>query len=181
MPDDLRQELLLPFVTRLAGTADSSDIEIARMRLIALRIIRDLLPVRLRWSGLIDHARRCEQVADLDTAVRHVAFDHGDPSTDERTAAATAIGCVEIAGRFAADIAADAAFDVPAPTAAMAVAVVIDDLRAAAPYISDRQIFTIAASILDEAIRLGKQAEPIETALVIRRMEKMKQRALERV
>ena len=34
MPDDLRNELLVPFVTRLAGTAASKDIEDARQRFI---------------------------------------------------------------------------------------------------------------------------------------------------
>jgi hypothetical protein len=37
MPDDLRQELLLPFVTRLAGTADSREKEIERVKYIAVQ------------------------------------------------------------------------------------------------------------------------------------------------
>lgn len=32
MPDDLRQELLMPYVERLAGTADTWDVEIQRVR-----------------------------------------------------------------------------------------------------------------------------------------------------
>ena len=37
------------------------------------------------------------------------------------------------------------------------------------------KVWTIAVSILDEAIRLGRQAEQIETALVIERMERAKE------
>ena len=123
MPDDLRQELLMPFVTRLAGTADKPEIESARIKMIAFRTIRDVLPIALRAAGLHEHAARCAAVKDFDAA------------------------------RYAADAAA----------------------RYAA---AAREIYTIAVSILDEAIKLGNQAAPIETALVVSRMETMKQRTL---
>src|SRR5687768_2512429 len=48
MPDRLRQELLLPFVTRLAGTADTKAIERARAEYIVIQTIRRILPIALR-------------------------------------------------------------------------------------------------------------------------------------
>ncbi len=67
LPDDLRQSLLLPFVTRLAGTRGSDEIERQRLDFIVLGCIRTLLPIALRnWRN--DLAAECELVADYDQA-----------------------------------------------------------------------------------------------------------------
>jgi hypothetical protein len=42
MPDDLRNELLRPFVLQLAGTADTKEIELARVNFIVLETIRQI-------------------------------------------------------------------------------------------------------------------------------------------
>ena len=120
MPDDLRQELLMPFVVRLAGTADPAK-ELDRARYIAVQTVKRIVPIALRTVGLEDHARRCEAV-------------NADPA------------------RSAADAAA-----------------------------ARKEIFTVAVSILDGAIRLGNQAAPIELALVESRMETIKQQARDRI
>ena len=51
--------------------------------------------------------------------------------------------------------------------------------RAADDYAAVKGIFQTAVAILDEAIGLGNQAEPIETAFVVSRMEVLKRRAFE--
>ena len=152
MPDDLREELLTPFVVRLAGTADSPAKELERATYIAVQTIKRILPISLRAVGLEDHARRCEQVDDL-------------------------------AAAYAADAAAKAAYAAEAAAAKAAYAAAYAAAKAAADAAdaadARKKIFSIAVAILDEAIRLGNQAEPIETALVVERMETMKRRALE--
>jgi hypothetical protein len=45
MPEALRQELLLPFVVRLAGTADTLTIERARASFMCLATFQRLLPL----------------------------------------------------------------------------------------------------------------------------------------
>ncbi len=68
LPDDLRQSLLLPFVTRLAGTRGSDEIERQRLDFIVLGCIRTLLPIALRnWRN--DLAAECALVADYDQAI----------------------------------------------------------------------------------------------------------------
>ena len=70
MPDDLRQELLTPFVTRLAGTADSREIEGRRLDYIALETCRRILPIAMRAAGLEEHAKALETAPDLKTALQ---------------------------------------------------------------------------------------------------------------
>jgi hypothetical protein len=46
MPDDLRQELMLPFVVRLAGTASTDSVEVKRAVLLANGVINMLHTIR---------------------------------------------------------------------------------------------------------------------------------------
>ena len=92
MPDDLRQELLTPFVTRLAGTADTPEKEIERATHIAVQTIKRILPISLRAVGLEDHARQCEQANDLTAAyaanaayAAYAAANHPVPSGSSGT------------------------------------------------------------------------------------------------
>src|ERR1700704_1614761 len=51
LEDEMRQELLVPFVTRLAGSADVSKIEMARAELMLRRIVTEILPSALARAG----------------------------------------------------------------------------------------------------------------------------------
>ena len=163
MPDDLRQELLIPFVTRLAGTADTTAKEIERASYIAIQTVRRILPILLRAIGLHEHADWCAKVGKLDAAVVADVAAAAAARCDNPAAAAVAAAATSAAAGYAAATAAAARY---------AAAAVADAAR--------REILLIAAAILDEAIRLGNQAEPIETVLVASRMKDIKQRALER-
>ena len=66
---------------------------------------------------------------------------------------------------------------VAAADAAYAAAYVAANV-AAATAAAKKQVFTIAAAILDEAIAIGKHAEPTETALVVSRMAAIRERAV---
>ena len=68
LTDDRRQSLLMPFVTRLAGTADSDEIEWQRFDYIMLGFVRMVLPITLRgWQD--DLAAECEAVTGYDQAI----------------------------------------------------------------------------------------------------------------
>ena len=86
MPDDLRQELLMPFVTRLAGTADKPEIEIARAQLMAIRTVRDVLPMALHAPGLA----RCAAAAYAADAASYAAAATSSTSTADAAAATAA-------------------------------------------------------------------------------------------
>jgi hypothetical protein len=165
MPRDLRQELLMPFVLRLAGTADADDVETRRAGHIAIETIKRILPISLRAIGLEDHARRCEQADDL-TAAKAAAHAAGYAASISGASGASAV----------ASAASGAAAYAGAAHAAHAAA---DAYAANTAFAPREEFFRIAVAILDEAIKLGNQAEPIEMPLVVSRMETMKQSAPE--
>ena len=131
LTDDRRQSLLMPFVTRLAGTADSDEIEWQRFDYIMLGFVRMVLPITLRgWQD--DLAAECEAVTGYDQAISVV----------------NKIGARDLALALARDPARD-------------LALVLD-------------LDIAAVALLEGAMKIGNQAEPIETAVVERRMEAIK-------
>jgi hypothetical protein len=199
MPHDFRQELLMPFVTRLAGTADTDAKEIERARYIAIQTIKRILPIALRAIDFNDHAQRCEQVGDINAAadVAYASARAADasaaacaafPTLPAFVAAAECRTAVRVAATVAARFATYAGVSADAAKArhyanagARAATYAADALRAAEGARGIFQIFQTTAAILDETIRLGNQAEPIETALVVCRMQAIKRQALEKV
>ena len=202
MPDDLRQELLTPFVVRLAGTADTPEIECKRADLIAVRTVSTVLPIMLRLRRLEDLAQLCESVSTRQEG--HAAAKRArDHLHDDAADAAATYAATYAAYAYAADAAADYAATYAAAAAAAyyayAAATYAADAAdyaadyaadAAADYAADaayyaadyayadvrRAIWTAAASILDAALKIGRQAEPIETAVILARAEKAKRR-----
>lgn len=160
----------MPFVTRLAWTADHREIEMARVRLIAFRTIRDILPVALRAAGLDEHARRCEAAEDFDAAV--AAADATRSAAFRRSGAAA-----YAAARYALAAAQKLDADATARNAADAADVTRIALGRTE---AKRQIFELCVSILDEAIRLGNPVQPVESTRAAERMDRVKRRALER-
>ena len=135
LTDDRRQSLLMPFVTRLAGTADSDEIEWQRFDYIMLGFVRMVLPITLRgWQD--DLAAECEAVTGYDQAISVV----------------NKIGDLALARDLALALACDLAL-------ACALA---------------RDLDIAAVALLEGAMKIGNQAEPIETAVVERRMEAIK-------
>lgn len=131
MPDDLRQKLLMPFVTRLVGSADTPEIEMQRAEFILIGLVRDVVSIPLRgWK---------EDLADKFGAIS---------SLDESQKACEALGRARARAR---------------------------DLALALDLALDAKIFEAATRVLDGALKIGKQAEPIETAVVEARMESIKQ------
>lgn len=72
MPDDMRQELLLPFVTKLSGTADTPAIERQRAEFICLEHCRRVLPTMIRYYG--GDERVAQQFVELKTIKEALYF-----------------------------------------------------------------------------------------------------------
>jgi hypothetical protein len=222
MPDDLRQDLLMPFVVRLAGTADNDAKEIERAQYIVVQTVERILPLALRVADARHKAAAAEaqQAADAALFAAAVVAD-GNAADASRYANAAVLYAVTVspdgfppdaaddAGRRAAvavaagnalGAAANAAsivarYDAHAarydaalarywaghPEGRAAAARSAADLARTADAAGAliKEIFTIATAIFDEAIRLGHQAAPIETELVVNRMEAVMQSARE--
>ncbi|KAB1072850.1 hypothetical protein [Methylobacterium planeticum] len=153
MPDAERPRLMA-FVLRLSGSADTAETEAARTGFLARESVRRLLPPLLDRAGMPDLAARCEAAADLGAAVaaaRAAAWRGG------AAAEAASARRAWLRGALAACIARTA-------TAALRAA---EDARCAAEVAEGANPFlpeawTHAVAILDEALRIGRQAPEIE-------------------
>lgn len=105
MPDDLRQELLLPFVTRLAGSADTREVEARRAKLIVSLTFRDILPIcdGVRHGSLVRDADRaacaasaCTRQDDDDAASMYAAHAAADAAGFAADAAGPVIWSIAI-------------------------------------------------------------------------------------
>ena len=149
LTDDRRQSLLMPFVTRLAGTADSDEIEWQRFDYIMLGFVRMVLPITLRgWQD--DLAAECEAVTGYDQAISVV----------------NKIGALDLA--LDLDLALALDLDLARDLALALARDLARDLALA------RDLDIAAVALLEGAMKIGNQAEPIETAVVERRMEAIK-------
>src|SRR5262245_36402076 len=63
LEDVLRQELLIPFVTRLGGTADTAKVEMARAELMLLRTVAEIMAPALERAGYGKLAERARSLA----------------------------------------------------------------------------------------------------------------------
>ena len=169
MPDDLRQSLLLPFITRLAGTADTPEIERQRFDFIMVGIVRKGLPFWLRgWED--DLATECAAVRNYDDAIKAV-----NNITRDRRACnlALALSGELVRARDSRDLNPASAYAITRDLSlALACACAFAHDR-------DRDRHTALVALLDGAMKIGKQAEPIEVALVVDRLAKI--RTLEHV
>jgi hypothetical protein len=168
MPDDLRNELLMPFVLRLAGTADSPEVEYRRAKYMIVQIARRMIGPILREGGRPDLAapwEACEtlqqvQQCALDLA-RALARDLARDLALDRDLARALARALDLARDRDLDVARDLA-------RALARDLARDLDRDLARALADfrRRLWVAATEILDEAIKLGRQAEPIEVAAI---------------
>jgi hypothetical protein len=104
MPDDQRQRLL-PFVARLAGTADKPGVELRRAEYLALEACRRFLSRALDAAGLPDHAARCRAVRTLNgaqSAVYAAARAMGDATAEAVSTAVSTVWAATDAAVWAA-------------------------------------------------------------------------------
>jgi hypothetical protein len=182
LEDAPRQELLIPFVARLDGTADTAKVEAARADMMLRRTAADILAPALMRAGFDDLARQCRALAKPDELI--------EVARCLRSRTAPGVHLLLVA---ACDSAADAARQSEVDAAFQSargwpsevvrcLAHVIGDVAAvnadaAAPAARDRataKIFRQAAAILDAALKIGNKADAVGARAVIRRMDAAK-------
>jgi hypothetical protein len=169
MPDDLRNELLTPFILRLAGTADRPAVELRRLTFIVLQSMRKTNSYFFRQvMGHPDLAEQCEKVETIPEAwlaakriIRDLPSDFllGDFYS---TAIAECFGDSPAARTLEGTYMRDrpASDTLTRDTAAMrgmhivicGVAYAWSELTSSA---GQRDLFTMATDILDQAIMMG--------------------------
>jgi len=177
LDDDLRQELLMRFVTRLAGSADAPGVELERAQLLMTRIATDILAPALEQAGLKDLADRCRSIttpqdlfylahairgeARLNSGVHLLLISACDHAADgaERWGSARATDIVLSASRVVGEVAAAVSDRVP-------------------PSYRDRataDVYRQAAAILEDALKVGKQVDMTSDERAVLRLEDAKQ------
>jgi hypothetical protein len=163
-PFELREELLFPFLTRLANTAATKEIEIARGNFIALETFRRVVPMFCLdvWKQP-EFAERCRAAKNNQEAVA-LCLETGVETRD--------VGCTCVPGRAGAlsgnhrntlpfrDAYVSCCYaGVNHPdNAALGAGWVVMRCCYRARSERRRRYFTAAAQILDEAIALGARA-----------------------
>ena len=167
LDDDLRQELLVPFVTRLAGSADVAKVEMARAELMLRRMVTEVLAPALARAGYAEIAERCRS---LRTPTELVAIAKSLRNA-ENSVRHRPLTC-------ALDHAADAGRQWLSGLPTEVVFCTFSALRDIATLEGDRiveKIYRRAAAILDAAIAIGNQADTGGSQAVARRMDAAKQ------
>src|SRR5262245_13560375 len=161
LDDELRQEVLMRFVTRLAGSADAPPIEVERAQYLMTRIATDILAPALEVAGLTELADRCRSITTsqdlffLAHAIRgevntrsgvHLllisACDHAADAA-EQWESARSTDIVLSASRVVGEVAAAVSDRVP-------------------PSYRDRataDVYRKATAILEDALKIGHQSD----------------------
>ena len=162
MPDRERPRLIA-FVLRLSGSADAPAVEARRTAFLAIESVRRLLPPLLDRAGLPALAARCEAAPDAEAArlaARTAASQGGVLAGAAGFRRAWVQGARHAAVARTAT-AAQKAFDDPRCAAEVA--------EGAAPFADG--IWASAVAILDEALRIGRQAPGIDFLLAKDRLD----------
>ena len=165
--DEQRQKLLLPFVTRLAGSADTPAVEMQRARAILERAIRDVLLPALRQAGHAD-------ASDYDRLIGK-RWTAAELATALRSLRGSLIRRSLIA---ACDHAYNAACQLDAGRFTEVVFCAFLTMREIAGFEGARgnAIYDQAAELLDQALAIGKQATVETQGVVDKRMQEARRR-----
>jgi hypothetical protein len=142
MPKDQRQRLI-PYVMRLAGTADTPKIEVRRAEYLGMQAVNVFAAIALDAAGLHDNAERCRKAMDLKQAKAAAALRTAacGVAWAAREAAAWAARDWVLSANFAARAAAEAsAWD--------------DSLRT-----------------MDGVLAIGRQGDAIPMHIAVKRLE----------
>ena len=149
--DELRQELLAPFVTRLAGSADNPSVEIARARLIHERVVAEILLPALVRHGKATLAERCRAVGTAAEWAQLIGeLGAGDYGRIPRSLIAALRRAAEAAAQGFCGQLTDCVF---------CTFLAVRDLAALDGSDRGTSIYRQAAKILEAATAIGNQAE----------------------
>jgi hypothetical protein len=169
LDDELRQELLVPFVTRLAGSADTPALEARRAELMLERTVSEILAPALARAGHVEIAERCRAVR---TPTELVAIARSlrncDSSAPHRSLSSALEHAADAGRQWLSGLPTEVVF------------CTFSAIREVAALESDRfaeKIYRRAAAILDAALRIGNQADEGGSDVVARRMDTAKRAA----
>jgi hypothetical protein len=164
--DDLRQELMMPFVTRLAGSADSPAIEMRRAELMLERTAADILAPALTRAGYAGLAARCRSLRAPTELVAIAKALRSCNSSALHRALLCALDHAADAGRqWLSGLPTEVAF---CTFSAMREVALLDSES------HTEKVYRRAAQILDAAIATGKQADAAGGELLATRMSAAK-------
>jgi hypothetical protein len=166
LDDELRQELMMPFVTRLAGSADTPAIEMRRAELMLERTAADILAPALARAGYAEIAARCRS---LRAPTELVAIARG-----LRNSSGAALHRSLVT---ALDHAADAGRQWLSGLPTEVVFCTFSALREIASFEGEavaENVYRRAAASLDAAVAIGNQADAAGTDVVATRMDAAK-------
>jgi hypothetical protein len=167
LEDDLRQELLVPFVTRLAGSADAAKVEMARAELVLRRTVTEILAPALARAGYAEFAERCGSYTVPTELVELARRLRGASGAALHQSLISAFEHAADAGRqWLAGLPTEVVF---CAFSAMREIATLDGDRLA------DKVYRRAALILDGAIALGRQSEAVAMDVVADRMDAAKQ------
>lgn len=182
--DRCRRRLLLPFVARLAGSADTLAVERERAALILRRTVTDLLLPRFARLPRHPIAEACTRVKtpfDAVLAARSLGLVIQAPECHSLSVLMVE-GCETLsaaAGAYLVDDPQETAMQAAKFTDRLAREMARIDPED--PERAITRVYARAAAILDTALRLGKQPESIAPESVFGRLEEARARARERV
>lgn len=166
LEDELRQDLLMPFVARLGGSADTPKVEMMRAELMLQRTVAEILAPALARAGYVVLAERCQS---LGTPTELVEI-----ARRLRNAQASAVHQSLIS---AFEHAADAGRQWLAGLPTEVVFCTFSAMREIASLDGDRfadKVYRRAAAILDSALAIGRQADLTGMDVVAERMDHAK-------
>ena len=163
LEDALRQELLVPFVARLGGSADTPKIEMTRAEFMLRLAMAEILAPVLARAGFVEIAERCRSYR-TPTELVEIARRMRDCDCSARHQSLTS------ALEHAADAGRQWLAGLPTEVAFCAFCA----MREIASLDGDRlmeKVYRRAAVILGAALAIGNHAEPTGTEVVAIRMD----------
>jgi hypothetical protein len=172
IPDDLRDEIMLPLVWEGLGSRSTRDIEVRRGFVAADWAVRRLVPFALRAVGMLEQATALERLGPI--VDRETAFKGRDAAACVRTAAdaVSAAYAAEDAAEDAAYAAAYAAEDAAYAAASAAASAAVS----AAAYTArpgQRQAWLLYQQMMRAMLAVGERQE-VDVAAVQKRAEKLR-------
>ena len=169
MPDDVRQKLI-PFATKLAGSADTEAVEKQRFEYLVREVTHRIIAPMLD-KDYPKHAKAL-RAANTMQEIKVAAYAAYAAAASDAANAASAANAAYAAAASAASAASAAA------SAASAAYAAYDAYDAAyAAHVAAHVAYAawdIAIDIANEAFAIGKQADPIEENVIKERIEKIK-------
>lgn len=166
LDDESRQQLMLPFVTRLAGSADTAAVEMRRAELVLERMAAEILAPALIRAGFGELAARCRALRAPTELVAIAKRLRGCNGSAMHRSLISALDHAADAGRqWLSGLPTEVMFC--SFSALREIAVLEEEGRAG-------NIFRQAAAILEAALAIGNQADAMRADIVGRRMDAAK-------